>query len=261
MQRIFFASMLIGCLAATVGAQAPPTTRPSSQPSIDPIADQVLRGTCDFLAQTKAFAVHAEIWKDEVLSSGHKIQVTRSIEMDVRRPNRLFVDQRAHRKGRTIWYDGKSVTVLDRAQNLYATANAPDSIDQLLDQLSDNYGITVPLEDLAVADPYENAIKHATAGGYFGDEPVFGVKCKHIGFSTDRIDWQLWVADGMQPLPKKLVITYKNEDQSPQYTAIFTKWELTGRASDLVFQFVPPHGAEQIPIIPQHTPEHSKAKP
>ena len=69
---------------------------------------------------------------------------------------------------------------------------------------------------------------------------MLGVPCRHIGFSTDRIDWQLWVADGAQPLPQKLVITYKTEEQSPQYTVIFSKWSLTGRASDLAFEFIPP---------------------
>jgi hypothetical protein len=121
----------------------------------------------------------------------------------------------------------------------------------MLDALNIDYGITVPLEDLAVADPYGSAMKNVKAGGYFGDEPVLGVPCKHVGFSTDVIDWQLWIADGPQPLPQKLVINYKTEDQCPQYIAIFTKWNLTDRASDLAFQFIPPHGASRIPMIAQ----------
>ena len=86
-------ALLIGSAAAL--ADAPPAT----QPSIDPLADQILHQSCDFLAQTPAFSVHAEVWKDIVLPSGHKIQVTRSIDLDLRRPDRLHVDARAHRKG------------------------------------------------------------------------------------------------------------------------------------------------------------------
>ena len=249
MMRIFSAAAMLLCFAGTLDAEPLPSTQPTTQGAIDPLADQILHESCDFLAQSRAFAVHAEIWKDEVLASGHKIQVTRSVDLDVRRPDRLHVDAHAHQKGRSIWYDGKSVTVLDREKDLYGVVDAPSTIDQTIDLLSQSYGITVPLEDMAVADPYTNSMKNVIASGYFGEEPVLGVMCKHIGFSTDRIDWQLWVADGPQPLPQKLVITYKTEEQTPQYIAIFNKWNLIDRAADLTFQFIPPRGSALIPLV------------
>lgn len=241
--------LLIG--TARVFADSTPTTRPG----VDPVADQILKETSDFLAQAPAFSVHAEVWKDVVLASGHKIQVTRSIDMDLRRPDHLHVDARAHHKGRSIWYDGKTLTVLDREKNLYGVADAPSTIDQTLDFAAETYGITVPLEDMAISDPYTSAMKGVTDGGYFGDEPVLGVMCRHIGFSTDQIDWQLWVADGTQPLPQKLVITYKTRDQMPQWIAIFSKWNISDRASDLVFQFIPPPGSSSMPLVHQSAGE------
>jgi hypothetical protein len=223
---------------------------------VDPLADQILRDSCDYLAHAQAFAVHAEVWKDEVLSSGHKIQVTRSIDLDLSRPDRFHIVARAHHKGRAIWDDGKTLTVLDLERNLYGTADAPPTVDQAVDLLAENYGITVPLEDMLVADPYASAMKNVTDGGYFGDEPVLGVPCRHIGFSTDRIDWQLWVADGPQPLPQKLVITYKTEDQSPQFIAIFSKWNLLDHASELPFIFIPPPGSSTIPLLQERDQPH-----
>ena len=243
--RTILAAMLM-VVARAAAAEPAPTTRPA----VDPTADRILRQACDFLAHTPAFSVHAEVWKDEVLPSGHRIQVTRTLDLDLRRPDRLHVDARAHRKGRSIWYDGKTMTVLDRETNLYGTVDAPATIDQMLDLAADTYGVTVPLEDLAVSDPYASLMKHVTAGGYFGDEPVLGVPCRHVGYATDRIDWQLWVADGPQPLPQKLVITYKTEDQSPQFTAIFTKWAPADRAADLAFEFIAPPGSGRIPLVP-----------
>ena len=250
-RRTFRFAALLAVAVAPAGAEPAPTTRPADSPAVDPTADRILRQACDFLARSPAFSVHAEVWKDEVLPSGHRIQVTRLVDLDVRRPDRLHVDARAHRKGRSIWYDGKTMTVLDRETNLYGTADAPPTIDQTLDLAAETYGITVPLEDLAVSDPYTSLMKHVTAGGYFGDEPVLGVACRHVGYSTDRIDWQLWVADGPQPLPQKLVITYKAEAETPQFTAIFTKWALTDRAADLAFEFIPPPGSGRIPLVPR----------
>src|ERR1700722_3586493 len=99
------------------GARAVADPAPTTQPGVDPVADQILHQTSDYLAQTPAFSVHEEVWKDVVLSSGHKIQVTRSVDMDVRRPDRFHVEAKAHKKGRSIWYDGKTLTVLDRETN------------------------------------------------------------------------------------------------------------------------------------------------
>lgn len=243
---------LLALLTARALADPPPAT----QPAIDPTADQILHQSCDFLAQTPAFSVHAEVWKDIVLPAGNKIQVTRSLDLDLRRPDHLHVEARAHRKGRSIWYDGKTLTVLDRANNLYGVVDAPATIDETLDFAAESYGITIPLEDLAVSDPYGSAMRNVTQGGYFGDDPVFGVLCRHIGFSTDKIDWQLWVTIGPQPLPQKLVISYKTEDQDPQYIAIFSKWNLTDRASDLAFQFIPPPGSASIPLVRESQEGH-----
>ncbi len=246
--------LLTGCAGAQPVAATEPTTSgagATTGPDVDPLADQILKDSCDYLAHIQAFSVHAEVWKDEVLASGHKIQVTRSIDLDLRRPDAFRIVARAHHKGRGIWDDGKTLTVLNLQDNLYATTDAPGSVDSAVDLLAEQYGITVPLEDLLVSDPYANATSHVTAGGYFGDEPVLGVMCRHIGFSTDRIDWQLWVADSPQPLPQKLVITYKMEDQSPQFTAIFNKWSVLDRASDLAFTFVPPPGSSKISMVAQ----------
>jgi hypothetical protein len=252
MRRTIFSALAAMLFAgACFGADAPPATQPAESAAIDPIAEQVLKQSCEFLAKSPAFAVHAELWKDVVLPSGHKIQVTRSIDLAMRRPDRLHVDARAHRKGRSIWYDGKTLTVLDRETNLYGVADAPATIDQTVDMAAQEYGITIPLEDLAVSDPYASATKHVTAGGYFGEEPVLGVPCRHVGFSTERIDWQMWVADGPQPLPQKLVISYKGQEQFPQYTFIFSKWNLTDRAADLAFEFIPPPGSEKTSMESQ----------
>ena len=40
--------------------------------------------------------------------------------------------------------------------------------------------------------------------------------CHHLAFEQATIDWQLWIDAGKDPLPRKLVITYKTEDEVPQ---------------------------------------------
>ena len=80
-----------GCATAQDQTNTPTTapetaaTAPADQ-TISPRADGVLRSACDFLAQTPAFSFKGEIWHEHVNAAGQKIQFSRSVQMDVKRP-------------------------------------------------------------------------------------------------------------------------------------------------------------------------------
>ena len=68
-------------------------------------------------------------------------------------------------------------------------------------------------------------IENVQSGYLVGARPVNGTACHHLAFSQEAIDWQIWIEDGPMPLPRRLVLTYKDEPGAPQYRAEFT-WEL-----------------------------------
>jgi hypothetical protein len=76
-----------------------------------------------------------------------------------------------------------------------------------------------------------------------------GVPCEHLAFSADNVDWQVWIQDGPRPVPRKFVITYKDEPNDPQYTAVFSNWDFNTELPDFVFNFEPPPGAAKIPVM------------
>ena len=239
------------CGLVTVG---PAFAADSATSAIDPEADRLLRAASAELATAKAFTFKAEVWADTVVE-GHKIATTKTVETQVRRPDRVHMDARSPKRSRGYWYDGKSLTLLDRANNFYGIVAAPDTIDKTLDAANDQYGINFPLEDLLVNDPYGSASRAIQSGIYFGKISILGTPCQHIAFSTERVDWQLWIQDGADPLPRKLVITYKLEEGSPQYTAIFSDWKFSGSLPDKAFVFRPPKGAAKIEILPAKADE------
>lgn len=218
-------------------------------PTIHPEADRLLRATCARLAAAKAYSFKAEVWDDAVVA-GHKVATTKTVETQVRRPDRVRMEVQSPKRSRGFWYDGQSLTLLDRVGNLYGTVAVPASIDQVIDAANDQFGINLPLEDLLVNDPYASATAGIQGGAYFGRVEVLGTPCQHIAFSTDRVDWQLWIEDGPKPLPRKLVITYKQEANAPQYTAIFSDWKLKSGLPDKIFVFTPPKGSARIDILP-----------
>ena len=111
------------------------------------------------------------------------------------------------------------------------------------------YGISVPIADLVYSDPYQSLIDRVVSGYEIGLHSVEGVPSHHLVFSQESIDWQIWVEDGAQPVPRKLVITYKNEPGSPQYTAILSEWNFKPRVSDQYFKFQPPPGSDEIEFL------------
>lgn len=229
-----------GSLVLAIGAATG-----KAQTNISDRAESVLRSQCTFLAHTRAFSLSAEIWREHVNEAGQKIQFSRTVEMDVKRPDGLRLEITSPMAARGFWYDGKTLTILDRKHNWYSTADMPSTIDKTADAAHD-LGIDIPLIDLALKDPYKNATARVQSGAYYGIAPVMGVNCHHLAFTQDNVDWQVWIEDGPQPLIRKFVITYKNEPGSPEFTAIITRWDLTDRISDSDFKFEPPPGAAEI---------------
>ena len=84
------------------------------QTNISQRADRVLRSACDFLAQTPAFSFSGEIWREHVDDAGQKIQFSRTVTMDVKRPDGLRLEISSPLSARGFWYDGKTLAVLDR---------------------------------------------------------------------------------------------------------------------------------------------------
>ncbi|HUI07555.1 MAG TPA: DUF2092 domain-containing protein [Verrucomicrobiae bacterium] len=247
MRPALMAGALAGLMA--LSASAADVANPAvAKPAIDPQADELLRRMGDYLAQAPFFSVSAEIWQDVQLSSGQQVQAGRTIELQVRRPNRFHAEVRSTRRNRALYYDGKSITLVNRVQNFYGSIPAPATLDEALDVASERFGITLPLEDLIVSDPYQNAMRKIVSGIRLGPATVLGVPCEHLAFSLGTVDWQVWIEDGAQPVPRKIVITYKDEEGTPEYTAILSHWDFQTKLADFVFNFEPPAGASKIDV-------------
>ncbi len=237
----------------TVEAEAPPPPG-----KIEPQADRILREMSEYLKTAREFTFHAEITYDDVRSSGQKIQYGGKSDISVRRPDRLSAKFDGDERKSRIFYDGKTFTIHDIAKNLYAVTEVPPKIDDTVDLILDKYGFTVPIADLVYADPYAILIENVQSASVIGTHAIDGVPCRHLAFTQEAIDWQIWIAEGSQPVPRKLVITYKNEPGSPQYTARLSSWNFQPKLSDKTFIFHPPAGASPIEFLPTQQKEDEK---
>ena len=240
---------LITAGSATLGTWTAPA---QPQTNLAQRAERVLSAACQYLAEAPGFSLKAEVWREHVTESGQKLQFSRTVSMEVKRPNRLHMEMASPHSQRGFWYDGRALTILDRQRNLFGQAAMPGTLDAALDDARDQFGIDLPLIDLAVSDPYKNATAKVLKGTYYGLSPVLGVNCHHLAFTQQNVDWQVWIQDGPQPLFRKFVIAQKNEEGVPEFTALITHWDLTERIADSDFVFDPPRGASKIEMRADH---------
>ncbi len=256
--RSLAAALILLSLGGLSASAADPTAATNA---VDHRADELLRRTSDFLAQSPSFSVNAEVWQDAVLPSGQRVQAAHTVDLEVRRPNRLHAEVRSTRHNRGIWYDGKAVSILNRNRNLYGVAPVPNNLDEMLETATIRFGIGIPLDDLVQSNPYEAVMRNVTAGTDIGPTTVLGVTCEHLAFSQTNIDWQVWIEAGPKPVPRKIVITYKDEEGFPQYTALLSNWDFQTKLPDFVFNFEPPPGATKVNVMelgPQNRNQQSE---
>jgi hypothetical protein len=202
----------------------------------------------DRLAGVTAVALEAEEVYDEVPADPPRQQLTSVRRVAMRRPGRLAADASGDALNRSFWFDGETFTAIDREQNVWASGQVPPTIDAALDWVFDQTGTVVPLADFLYADPYERLMGDVQRGVYLGIHEAAGVLCHHLAFEQAAIDWQLWIDAGADPLPRKLVIAYKTEDEVPQYSVTIRKWNLAAQLPDALFHFTAPEGARRVDV-------------
>jgi hypothetical protein len=238
---------------AAAGAQEPPPPpiEPELAPGarlVEPRVEELVRRMSDRLAKAGAFALEAEETYDEVPRHAPRQQLTAVRRVALRRPDRFAGDVSGDALNRSYWYDGKALSVLDKEQNTWTSGTVPGTIDAALDWIFDTTGTVVPLADFAYADVYSRLMGAVQRGVYLGIHEAAGVPCHHLSFEQATIDWQLWIDAGPEPLPRRLVIAYKTEDEVPQYAVTIRKWNLEAKVPDEIFRFEPPAGARRVEI-------------
>jgi len=214
--------------------------------TVEPRVEDVLRQMSDLLAKSPSFAFKAVEIVDEVLDSGFKAELSHTRTIALRRPGGVVTNVDGDTTNRSAWFDGKTVTVLDRKHNRYAVLDTPDDIDEMLDYLAEEFDIVFPLADILHSDVYESLTAGAEYTSYQGIHQVEDNPCHHLAFANEWLEWQLWVAAEGEPLPRKLVITYMDEPGEPKYTARFLSWNLSPKLEDDLFVFKAPEGAQKM---------------
>ena len=253
MNALLFALGVLA-LSTTVSTEA---RAQATGPAVDPAATKILKRMTDYIGSLKQFSVHTQVTLEDLLASGHRIDLDVSASVSVSRPNNLRAERRGDLVDQVFYYDGKTLTLYDPSNKVYATEAAPGSIEGLLDYARESLGLIVPAADLVYRNAYELLIQDVTAAMVVGKSAIGGVKCDHLLFSRPGVDFQLWVADGEQPLPYKYVVTDRGNPGRVSVTTVMSDWNVAPKLTQAQFSFVAPEGAKPIVFVYLDAPRTS----
>ena len=254
-RAIGFSWALVLLLGASSGAQP---TSPSEVKKSEEQAMAVLKRATTLLAQAKSFSVTIESGFDAVQESGQKIEFGETRKVVLRRPDRLRIDSTKRDGSKDgLVFDGKEITVFQLKENVFATAPKPGSVDQAVAFMVLDLDVRVPLSELLSSNLDKALPQRMRSAAYVEQSSIGGVPCDHVAFRGDDVDAQLWIARDKQPLPRRIVITYKQADGRPQFWAQFSDWNLSPQAPDSLFVFKPSKGATKIAFAPRQAMQSS----
>jgi hypothetical protein len=243
------ATAAIVALGMVAAAAYGPAARAQSG-GVDPAAAKLLRASTDFLAAQKRFTVDTRSTIELVLTTGQKLQFGNTVSMAAERPNKLWAKRYGDLVDQVFYYDGKTLTLHNPGEKVYARVDAPDTIEAMLDFARTTLDIVAPAGDFVYRDAYEILMDGVTGGFVVGKGIVEGVRCDHLAFRAAHVDWQIWIQEGKQPLPRKIVITTRDVVNAPQFDVTMTKWNLAPKFDASLFSFKPPAGSRAVGFLP-----------
>ena len=207
----------------------------------------------DYLGGLKQFSVKTQTTVEDLLDSGHRVDLDVSARVFVDRANRLRAEREGDLIDQFFYYDGKTLTLFNPTDKVYATEPAPGTIEGLLDFARESLGLNVPVADLVYRNAFTLLMEDVTLAAVIGKTVINGIKCDHLLFSRPGVDFQVWVAEGDRPLPLKYVVTDTGTKALLSVTTVMSDWNVAPALTDDQFAFVAPEGCKRINFMPLKT--------
>lgn len=221
----------------------------AQESAIDPEATRLLKRMTDYVGDLERFSVDTDNMLEDVLVTGQKIQYDFTASVKIQRPDKLRAERTGDLFRQVVVYDGDSLTIYNPQDRYFATSAAPDNLDAALHFARDTLDIVPPTGDMVYTNAYELLMASVTEGYVVGKSLVGGVQCDHLAFRTPLVDWQIWIADGKQPLPYKYVLTTMDDPAQPQYLVLMSNWNVSPSFKEGEFRFAEPTGAKEIDFM------------
>jgi hypothetical protein len=247
-------------VAAGASAQQPsgtppaPASAPSAPPAVplapalEPKAIEVLKVSSSRLAAARSMSFTAVASYESPSRVGPALVYTTRFLVTLQRPDKLRVIQTGDGPGFEFYYDGKTMTAFMPAEKLVAVADAPPTVDAMLEAAFQGAGIYFPFTDAIVADPYGDIAKGLELAFYVGQSRIVGGATTDIvAYAGNGVFVQMWIG-AEDKLPRMARAVFRKDPLQLRHQVEFSGWKLDGPAPAGSFASSRASAAKRIPF-------------
>jgi hypothetical protein len=204
----------------------------------------------NYISAARQFQVSMRLGYDVVQESGQKLEFSERRRITVVRPDRLRVDiEKSDGEKAMVLYDGKKITAYSETHQVYAEAEIAGTIRDALVYFLRDLQMRMPLAIMLTENFPAEMESRVEELAFVEISAITDTPSVHLAGRTAQIDFQMWIPRTGNPLLRRVVITYRDEEGQPNFWADFLDWNLSPAITDQTFAFAPPAGAEQIPFL------------
>jgi hypothetical protein len=203
----------------------------------------------EFISGAAEFTIVAVMGHEVLQSNGQRLEFGSAITASLRRPSKANV-RFENRDGdnATVVMDGATISIFatEGDAHIYDVTSQSGDIDASFVFLAEQLGTPDQLHHFFSIDLTDTLKTMVESGYYVGEATIGGVLCDNLALRNADEDIQIWIAQGPKPVPRRIVVTYKNLDGQPRFWADFKDWNFSPGQPDSVFSYSPPAHATQI---------------
>ena len=211
-------------------------------------AKRLLKAMSDYLAAQKALSFEYDASLEVITKDEQKLALVSSGAVTLSRPDKIRSTRSGGFADVEMSFDGKTLTVLGKNLNIYAQQDVPGTVDHLVDELRVKHNRPLPAADLLLSNAYDALMLDVTDVKDLGSGVIGGVECDYLAFRAKEVDWQIWIAQGVDPYPCRYVITSKDIPHSPQYSVQIRDWKTGSAVASDDFRFKNSTKAKKVDV-------------
>jgi len=247
---------LVAAPAAAPAQNAPAAPAPAAPaPVMEPKAIEVLKAASDKLAAANTLQFTAVSTYERAARNGQPLYYSLVHQVTVQRPDKMRVITPGDGTPDEFYYDGKTMMAYVPSSDLVAVADAPPTIDKLVDEAWDKAAIYFPFSDIIASDPYAELSKTLKSAFYVGRSiAVGGVATDMVAVAGDDVAAEVWIGVD-DHLPRLIRAAYANEPAHARYETQFSNWKLGEPVPTDAFASAKAAKATHIEFAPPGEPE------
>jgi len=203
-----------------------PAVPPSGEPVLEPKAIEILKTSSSRLAAARSMSFTAVASYENPSRPGPPLVYTTRSDVTLQRPDKLRVITPGDGPASEFYYDGKTVRAFMPAENLVAVADAPPTIDGMLEAAYHYAATYFPFTDVIVANPYKDIAGALELAFYIGQSrAVGGTTTDMVAYATHGVFVQIWIG-AEDKLPRRARAVYRNDPLRLRHQVDFSSWQL-----------------------------------